>query len=125
MVRRRGRTAWIAAGWLCCQLFAFALPIAASVIPDSAEICTCPGGVPGAQCPMHHHTLGTAPRPDGPAVRNTCVQADAMLLSLAGGPGVLPEPAGISFDRVESPVAIPASAPLQRTELPDSPPPRA
>lgn len=126
MVRLRSRIAWIAAAWLVCQSFALAVPIAASVIAETTDICTCPGGVAGAQCPMHHHGLGMGTeKPPAPAVRNACAQPDATLLSLAGGIGVLPQPADISADSTTSPVELITSTPLHRSEIPDAPPPRA
>jgi predicted cobalt transporter CbtA len=125
-MRHRKRTAWIAAAWLSCQAIAFVLPFSANTIAAVAvDLCTCPGHVPGAPCPMHHHGLGTTDQHDGPAVRNACAQPDVALLSLAGGLGILPEPASLATDRVQTKVVFIATVPLYRTEVPDSPPPRA
>jgi hypothetical protein len=126
MTRLRKGTAWIAAGWLLCQAFALSVPIAAAVIAETADVCTCPGGTPGAQCPMHHHGLGIATsKPSGPALQNACAQPDATLLSLAGGLGVLPQAVAISVDSHQTTVASFASIPVLRPAIPDAPPPRA
>src|SRR5262249_42949169 len=93
--KRGGKTAaWVASAWLLCQTLAFGAPLAAAAIAAAQDLCTCPGGTPGAVCPMHHRVMPSPASPSGPAVRNGCAQPDVTLLSLAtAGIGVLPRTA--------------------------------
>ena len=77
-------------------------------------------------CPMHHHATG-ASASDNPSgtVRNACAAPATTLLSLVVGLGVLPQPAPIDIDRTPTAVSLFVSTPVDRTEVPDSPPPRA
>jgi hypothetical protein len=121
---RKRRTAWIAAAWLLCQAVALTLPLAAGAMAAEAEVCTCPGGTPGAPCPMHHHGL-TPEQQNAPAFRNGCAQPDVTLLALAGGLGVLPRDVVVSIIQTPTVISPIVTRPVQRTEVPDAPPPRA
>lgn len=128
MPKLRKRTLWLAAAWLVCQLAALATPIvvnATSLVVGTDDLCTCPGGSGSTACPMHGAHGKSQDDPNKTSVRNSCAPPDAALLSLAGGLGVLPRPAALDVDRVVGTVDIFISTPVTRTELPDSPPPRA
>lgn len=76
---------------------------------------------------MHRHALGV-PASDnskGTTVRNSCAAPATQLLSLVGGLGVLPQSARIHVDRTPTVVTLVISMPAGRTDVPDSPPPRA
>ena len=113
---------FVAVGWLVCQLVAVAAPL--SPLVSSDDQCACPGGTLGALCPMHHHSGAPAENP-GPIVKNACATPATGLLSLIGGQGVLPQPVPINIDRTPIDVALFVSTPVDRSEVPDSPPPRA
>ncbi|HEX4348123.1 MAG TPA: hypothetical protein VHZ73_11150 [Vicinamibacterales bacterium] len=125
MNRRSRRTVWIAIVWLVLQLAAQTLPLAANSLVADADVCTCPGGTPGAPCPMHHHGHGLAGQPNAPAFRNACAQPDVTLLALAGGLGVLPQ--AVSVSSVQTPTSVSSidSTTIRRAHVPDAPPPRA
>jgi hypothetical protein len=128
MTRTRKRVALIAAGWLLCHSFALAAPLAAAAIAATEDLCTCPGGTPGAVCPMHHRVMGAMTHdsaPSGPRLRNACAQPDYTLLAFAVGFGILPHSASIALDAAHTPVRTFKSAILARTDIPDAPPPRA
>ena len=121
MFRERKLTAWVAIGWLVCQLVAIAAPLAPVA---SGDQCDCPGGTPSAMCPMHHHA-SASDNAGGTTVRNACAAPASMLLSLVGGLGVLSQPVPIDVDRTPTAVSLFISTPVGRAEVPDSPPPRA
>lgn len=127
MVQFRKRTSWIVAGWLVCQLLALSAPLAVGLTAFAAadDACTCPGGTLGAECPMHHHTLTDVKDANRPGVRSACAAPDVALLSLATGLGVLPRPTVLLLDGTSAPLVTFGSIPVHRSELPDSPPPRA
>ena len=124
MSRHKRRTVWIAVVWLVFQLTAQTLPLAANSLIADAEVCTCPGGTPGAPCPMHHHGHGVAGDQNAPALRNACAPPDVALLALAGGMGILPQAVSISADRMPTVVPSTDSTTLRRAHIPDAPPPR-
>jgi len=76
---------------------------------------------------MHHHGLGLpdASKPSSPALRNSCAAPDVALLSIASGFGVLPARPVIVVDATATVLPAFSSLPVQRTEIPDLPPPRA
>jgi hypothetical protein len=118
--------AWIAAGWLACHMVALAAPLAAAAIAAAQDLCTCPGGTPGAMCPMHHRamSMSTDTSPATPHVKDACAQADLTLLSFAGGLGVLPAPTVLAGDAAQSDAATSETSTVFRAEPPDAPPPR-
>jgi len=124
MRRARRFVAAIAAVWLSCQLTATALtPIVLFVDVATRTVeCTCPPGA-DAHCPMHHKTQRRS---------KTCVmqgvndQAAAVLVSLLGVSGSVPEGTFLGQPVLSSPVAIAASSlDVARPSAPDPPPPRA
>jgi hypothetical protein len=123
MSRGRRFTSLVAVGWLVCQLVALAAPLTPLVSSD--DQCACPGGTLGALCPMHHHARPPSANPVGPIVKNACATPATALLSLVGGLGVLPQPVPVNIDRTPTDVALFVSTPVDRSEVPDSPPPRA
>ena len=127
MLRARRLRMMLAIGWLSCQVVGLAAPLTADSLVSAEEQCTCPGGTPGAICPMHHKMFG-APAPadsQGPALRNSCAAPSALLLSLAGGLGVLPMPA--TTDQAETTTAVVPGIDrlILHADVPDAPPPRA
>ena len=58
-------------------------------------------------------------------MKNACAIPATGLLSLVGGLGVLPQPVSVSIDRTPTDVTLFVSTPVDRSEVPDSPPPRA
>lgn len=130
MQRIRKPLSWLVAGWLVSQLATLvAAPIvlggsgAVHAASDDAN-CTCPPGTaPGLTCPMHSSPYGDAPTC---RIRSTSGPSDAALLSLVGGLGVLPPSRSVPYVApVARAVAIPPVALIGRSELPESPPPRA
>jgi len=120
----------LVAGWLVIQL---ATLVAAPIVLGGSGVvhtasgdanCTCPPGTaPGLTCPMHSSPHGDAPTC---RIRSTSGPSDAALLSLVGGLGVLPLSRSVPYVApVAAAVAIPPVALIGRSELPESPPPRA
>jgi hypothetical protein len=127
MLSVRRRLSWLVCAWLTCQIATVvAAPITfcckAVPVADDDEEC-CPGVAPGQLCPMHHKT---ATGKNDCKMRSTCGPADAMLVALAGGIGVLPRATAVVNAFVPGDVVAP-SAPvaLARSSRPESPPPRA
>ena len=85
------------------------------------QVC-CAGLAPGQLCPMHHKVAGKSEC----KMRNACAPADAMLVALAGGVGVLP-PATALVNAFDPGDVVAPSVPdlIARTSSPESPPPRA
>jgi len=117
--------------WFVC--FCLALQIAGVAAAPLAFCCTrvvtaddeekcCPGLLPGQVCPMHHTREGVRTC----KMRDACGRADASLVALAGGVGVLPLAtfAVSSFDLGDAVRAVLPSA-IVRAYRPESPPPRA
>jgi len=110
-----------------CQIASIAAaPLAfcckdAPAMSDEEECC--PGILPGQLCPMHHKV---APGKNDCKMRSICSPADAMLVALAGGVGVLPPATAVvnTFDPGDV-VAPMAPTALARSSRPESPPPRA
>lgn len=123
----RRRSASLAAGWLLCQAILLAAPLGAGYLAAANDLCTCPGGAPGALCPMHHHGVGVpdSSKPSSAALRNSCAPPDIALLSIASGFGVLPAPLVVVVDTTATVLPAFSSVPVQRTRIPDFPPPRA
>jgi hypothetical protein len=123
----RRRLSWLICAWLTCQVAGVAaapITFCCKGVPTAAdeEDC-CPGLLPGQMCPMHHKTAASK---NECKMRSLCAPADAMLVALAGGAGVLPHATAVvsAFDPgdVLAPFAPVAVA---RTSRPESPPPRS
>ena len=121
--------------WLLLQLAGMSAPLTLSAVgPAMAEeLCTCPGVDHGALCPMHHtpssrsQTTSTSQSNDDGRCRmqNACAPADAALLSLAGGTGVLAPVIGHHLPTPSAaPVITETAARLSHAYRPDAPPPR-
>jgi hypothetical protein len=124
----RTRLSWLFSLSLVLQLAGMTAPLVLSAIDSEiAGVCTCPAGVHGTTCPMHHGTTSQSPdRSNRCAMRSASVPTDMALLPLLSGAGLIP--ALNMFDVAElssalAPVAGPVFA--HRTDLPDPPPPRA
>jgi hypothetical protein len=124
----RRRLSWLICAWLTCQIAGIAaapITFCCKDVPTVAdeEDC-CPGLLPGQLCPMHHKTA--AGSKSDCKMRNICAPADAMLVALAGGIGVLPRTTAVvsAFDPGDAVVALAPTA-LARSARPESPPPRS
>jgi hypothetical protein len=121
----RRRLSWMLAGWLVIQLVTIVAPVALVAAGVSLEeTCTCPGVDHGATCPMHHPSSAKSKDANQCAMRSAAAPADVVLLPLSVI-GLLPSPATVAIEMTPVPVIITVSALVGRTELPDSPPPRA
>jgi len=58
-------------------------------------------------------------------LRNACAPDEAALLTLVGGVGITAQPSIVSIDRVAVPLETHVTGTIHRSDLPDSPPPRA
>jgi hypothetical protein len=123
----RRRLVWLATVGLVCQLagFATAPTLLAFGVATVDDDCGCPNVAPGQVCPMHHHARKG--KDDGTCkMRSGCQPPEVALLSMAGGPGILPSPTQvvIAFDLA---AALVPGAPqaIARAARPESPPPRS
>jgi hypothetical protein len=121
----RRRLPWVVALWLVGQIAGVAAaPVSFSLRGAQAiddDKC-CPGLLPGQVCPMHHTQEGKRTC----KMRSACAGSDAALFALAGGAGVLPQstPLVNAFDPGIF-LKGGSSSTLLRTDIPESPPPRA
>src|SRR3954468_3041070 len=123
----RRRLSWLAILALGCQLAGFASApalVAFGIRTAVDDDCGCADVAPGQLCPMHHHARKA--KDDGTCkMRSGCQPPEVALLSMAGGPGILPRPTDpvIAFDvlRFIRPLA---ASPIARNSRPESPPPR-
>jgi hypothetical protein len=121
----RRRLSWIVGAWLICQLASGGVAAALLAAGPFAELCTCPGGMPGQICPMHSGHQDDTRGDSGCAIGNMSVTPDASLTSLLGNIGVVP--ARRSFAVGPTITAVQAHhvpAPLNRPDIPEPPPPR-
>lgn len=126
MRRIRQRLSSLIGLWLLCQLAAFAAPAAVCcgetpISRDaSAQHICCMGGSGGGPCPMHRQAARR-----GCVIKGACSAADAALLSLAGGIGMLPPQGGALSDApVYGALVVGTHVPVTRNDRPESPPPR-
>lgn len=130
MFAMRRRLSTLAIVWILFQIAGTSAPLTLLATgAQAAEICTCPSADHGATCPMHHPQGANANR-DGHEQRcklqNACAPADAALLSLAGGAGLVSAAVSCTpSDLSVATIATPATNRLSRGHTPDSPPPRA
>ena len=124
MPRAVKRSSFVTVVWLTCQLLALAAPLVVNggSVPVDEEVCTCPGGNAGAACPMHHRKDESRP---ASGFRNSCASPDVALLGMAGGLGILPQPAVLGVDVPAASVILVPDLRSGRIASPDSPPPRA
>jgi hypothetical protein len=122
----RKRLSWVLASWLAFQLAGIVAPIAlAAAHAAKTEVCTC-AVLDHATCPMHHRQAPAREGGERCRMQNAATPSDAVFLSFTGGAGIAVAPA--AFDAVDTRgdlIALTASDRSSRTELPDSPPPRA
>jgi len=123
----RRRLSWLAILALSCQLAGFASAPALVAFGFAAVVddCGCPNVAPGQMCPMHHHSRKG--KDDGTCkMRSGCQPPEVALLSMAGGPGILPQPTPvvIVFDLPTRVGGVAANS-IARASRPESPPPRA
>jgi hypothetical protein len=126
MILVRRRLPWLICTWLTFQIAGVAaapIMFCCKDVPTAEDEETCCAGLaPGQLCPMHHKTAGKSEC----KMRNACAPADAMLVALAGGVGVLPRATTIvnAFDPGD--VVVPSvPTAIARSSSPESPPPRA
>src|SRR6185295_7167482 len=104
---------WLICACLACQIAGVvAAPLTfccQNVATAHDEEKCCPGLLPGQVCPMHHTREGVRTC----KMRNSCAPADAALLALAGGVGVVPPATSVvsAFDlgdvlRASQPAAV-------------------
>jgi hypothetical protein len=129
MLSVRRRLAWVACGWLACQL---AGVVAAPVVlwhlaaSNDDRDCDCPVA-PGQACPMHHGGNHEGRQDTSTChLRNAFPTSDAALLSLSGGSGILPRPTTtVSVFDAGAVVLSGTPSAVLRVYRPESPPPRA
>jgi len=107
----RRHLSWLICAWLTCQIAGVAaapfmfcckdVPIAAD------EKNLLPGLLPGQLCPMHHRTAAGR---NECKMRSACAPADAMLVALAGGAGMLPRATAV-VNAFEPGAVVASSAP--------------
>jgi len=123
----RRRLSWLICAWLTCQIASVAaapITFCCKDVPTATEEHDCcPGLLPGQLCPMHHRT---AAGKNECKMRSACAPADAMLVALAGGAGMLPRATAVvsTFEAGDA-VAPLALTVVAHTSRPESPPPRA
>jgi hypothetical protein len=128
MVILRKRLSWFAAAWLFCQAAGFAaapVTFGARSIVTSEDACDCPGTAPGQACPMHSQRATKDDSENTCRLRNACAPDDAALLTLVSGVGIAAQPTAVPVERMVVALDPVVSSTLVRTDLPDSPPPRA
>ena len=124
----RRRLPWLVCAWLTCQVAGIAAAPIAFCCKDVAaatdEQDCCEGLQPGQYCPMHHKTAGGDKNEC--KMRSACAPVDVMLVTLAGGTGLLERTTTVvnSFVPGEFVAAL-APTSIGRTVPPDPPPPRA
>jgi hypothetical protein len=125
MLSVRRHLAWVVCGWIACQLAGvLATPVGLwrlTAAHDDRE-CECPVA-PGQACPMHHDQKSDQPVCK---LRNAFPTADAVLLSLNSGFGIVPEPIpAVAVLRPGAIVRTGTPSAVLRIDRPESPPPRA
>jgi len=122
-VRRVVRSAVFS--WLSIQLLAsVAAPFAMCARPLAVareEHACCPGVGPGQVCPMHHTREGATTC----AISAACGSSNAALVSLLFVPGLdIPRVAAAAPLEQIGGFILSSEHPLDRTTIPDAPPPR-
>jgi hypothetical protein len=127
MTHIRRRLPWVLATWLVFQVLGLATPIAwaAAGHAGEEELCTCVV-MDHATCPMHSRQAPSRDDDGRCRMRSAAPSSDVLILALTGGTGIVVDRA--AFDRVDPRGDVmysPAVSRPFRTDLPDSPPPRA
>jgi len=124
----RNNLSWFLAVALTLQLAGIVAPAVLSAAGiDIEQVCTCAGETHGATCPMHHgKTSQSETRSNQCSLKSASVPTALALLTLGAGIGIVP-PLNVFHVTVLSLAVQPASDAgfASRSELPDSPPPRA
>jgi hypothetical protein len=124
----RTRLSWLVCAWLMCQVAGLAAaPIAfcCKDVPVAADEQDCCEGLqPGQYCPMHHKPAGGGKSEC--KMRSACAPADAMLVALAGGAGLVERTTSVvnSFVPGEFVQSLKPNS-IIRAVPPDPPPPHA
>ena len=124
----RRRLSSLTAVWLTVQIATFAAPaVAIEAGPSIAndEQCTCPGEMPGAQCPMHKS--GHSQKPAGPsdcAMRSAFDFSAAALFAFASSGFVPAATIEAHVPAVSQPVVLETPSFASRAHSPEYPPPR-
>jgi hypothetical protein len=113
---------------LACQAAALsAAPVALcrGALSADADLDECCRNLePGQTCPMHHRSHGS-PESRGPAWTCLCSPSDAVLASIVGAAGALPEPVRVPRAPVRIAVIVSMSPSiLDLHQPPQYPPPR-
>jgi len=124
----RSRLSWLVCAWLMCQVAGIAAAPIAFCCKDlpaaTDEQDCCEGLQPGQYCPMHHKTAGGGKNEC--KMRSACAPADAMLVALAGGTGLVERTTSVVSSFAPGEFLAPlAPTSIARTVPPDPPPPRA
>src|SRR4029079_18001419 len=109
---------------LACLVWQLALALSAPALVAfglDQDPC-CQGLGPGQSCPMHRSVPGDRTC----RMRSDCPRTDLALMSIFAGSGILPQVARLVFrDHVEFLPADRDALAVNRTNIPDAPPPRA
>jgi hypothetical protein len=110
--------------WLAAQSTTLAMPLMMAFSGPSEEICTCEIG-DHATCPMHHgQAMDSADGGQHCSMRAAAAPFDAVLLSLAGGVGVLPASVTLDHGLASAPLVEATPVVLDIHSPLDTPPPR-
>jgi hypothetical protein len=127
MTHIRRRLPWVLATWLVFLVLGLATPMvwAAAGHTGEEETCTC-AVMDHATCPMHSRQAPSRDDDGRCRVRSATPTSDVLILALTSGTGIVVDRA--AFDQLDSRGDVMRSAAANRpsrTDLPDSPPPRA
>lgn len=139
MMRIRARVRLVAAMWLTCQVVAFAASPYA-LCHDHDVMAQAPAGHEcGRMCPMHHHGQppastaaahehhhqSEAPPAGGASLNCRCTVSDAALAALILEAGVVPPAFTLVEEQISTRVVLLDYAAPTRSQLVETPPPRA
>jgi hypothetical protein len=114
----RARLPWFVATWLLLYAGVGALAARSAII----EACGCSGMAASQMCPMHHGTASTARC----RLINGHASSDLAFWSMLAPAGILPAPIVASLSQIPVRHFDTHLSPLiDRSDVPDAPPPRA